>query len=188
MNGGQSWSTISLDEGIHFVDYYFINSSTAIAAAHDHDSNQTIWRSTDGGTSWAAVFNEDNNYINTVWATEENTVWSAGYYHLTNGCKLPVINRSDDGGLTWENIYTDESPGDIRGEEFIAIHFKNETEGFAIATYSQSVYTNDAGLTWHFTRDESNNEFIPDWGVYQALGGRNILYLIGRKGTVTRWD
>jgi photosystem II stability/assembly factor-like uncharacterized protein len=186
-DGGQSWATISIGEGVHFVDYYFINSVTAIAAAHDHDSNRTIWRTNDGGASWSAVFKEDKYFINAVWFTNENTGWAAGYYQLTNGCKLPAIQRTADGGLTWQNVYTDESPGDIRGEEFTDIHFKNELEGFAISTYSQSAYTNDGGLTWHFTRDESNNEFIPDWGIYKAAAGVNDMFLVGRKGTITKW-
>ena len=146
-----------------------------------------VWRTTNGGNTWSSVYEEEKYHFNSVWFKDENTGWAAGYYHLTNGCKLPVINRTIDGGLTWQSVYTDDNPGDINGEQFIDIRFKNELEGFAVATYSQSVYTTDGGQTWHFTRDESNTEFIADWGIYKALDGFSELYLVGRKGCVTKW-
>ena len=186
-DGGQNWSTIYTGEGIYFLDYYFINSSTGIAVAYDDNSNQTIWRTTNGGTTWSNVYDEENYYINAVWFTDENLGWTAGYYYLPNAGKLPVINRTDDGGLTWENIYTNDNPGDARGEEFIDIRFKNELEGFALASRSQTVYTIDGGATWQFTYDESGTQLFPEWGSYKILDGVSDLYLAGRNGIVTKW-
>lgn len=186
-NGGNNWSTISTGEGIYFLDYYFINSLTGIAVAYDDIANQTIWRTTNGGETWSNVYDEENYYINSVWFTDESTGFAAGYYYLTNGGKLPVINRSENGGLTWENIYTNDNPGDARGEEFIDIRFKNELEGFALASRSQTVYTIDGGATWQFTYDESGTQLFPEWGSYKILDGVSDLYLAGRNGIVTKW-
>lgn len=54
-NAGGNWATISTGEGIYFLDFYFINSLTGIAAAYDDNSNRSIWRTTNGGETWANV-------------------------------------------------------------------------------------------------------------------------------------
>jgi hypothetical protein len=50
-----------------------------------------------------------------------------------------------------------------------------------------SGFTANGGLTWQFTYDNEGDSAITDWGIYNALGGVNELYLIGRNGYVTKW-
>jgi len=171
-DGGSSWTTISI-EGISIVDYFFFNDAVGIAVANDDDSFQTIWRTTDGGATWSSVYGQEKYFFHSVWFTSETAGFAAGYYAKTGRGKFPVIHRTDDGGLMWQNVYMNRDPGDRRGEEFFEIRFSNQLEGFALASYSESVSTLDGGLTWHFTRDEEGNEVIPDWGVYKTLGGFN---------------
>lgn len=185
-NGGASWSTVNT--GVDFVHYFFISSTIGLAASRDEDSTRCIWRTTNGGESWTSVYSEENFYVNSIWFTDENTGWAAGYRERAGRGKLPTIHRSDDGGLTWENVYFNEELVSLKGEEFLDIRFKNEMVGFAVSSYSQSVMTVDGGLTWQFTHDDEGNEVIPDWGIYKFLDGFNVLYLIGRKGTVTKWE
>jgi hypothetical protein len=64
-----------------------------------------------------------------------------------------VINRTLDAGLTWENIYINRNPGEISGQQFIDVRFKNEKEGFALAGYSENVMTTDDGATRFLTYD-----------------------------------
>ena len=186
-NGGSTWSTIEIAEGISFREYYFISASTGVAAANDEKGHQSKWRTTDSGAHWINVYNERNYFINSVWFTSATTGWAAGYYNKMGWGMLPVINKTIDGGLTWQNIYINDYPGPTQGEEFLDIQFKNESEGFAISTFMESVFTTDGGLTWHFTYDDEGEAMNSKWGIYKALDGASELYLIGSNGYVTKW-
>lgn len=186
VDGGTTWSTVST-QGVSFVDYYFVNTSVGIAAAYDADSSRCIWRTTDGGQTWSNVYSKENYFINSVWFTNENTGWAAGYYAKTGLGKFPVINQTSDGGLTWKNVYINRYPGDIKGEELLDIRFRNELEGFALSTYSESLTTIDGGLTWKLTYHDDGTELLPSYGIYKTLDGYSEMYLAGREGYVTKW-
>ncbi|MBS1658850.1 MAG: hypothetical protein JST18_12250 [Bacteroidetes bacterium] len=181
---GATWQTVSTG-GVSFVDYYFLNASTGIAAAFDEDSYQCIWRTTDGGQNWSNVYKEENYFITSVWFTDENNGWAAGYYTRQGKGKLPIINHSKDGGLTWKNVYINLHPGDLKGQALIDIRFRNALEGIALATYSENVITSDGGATWHLTYDDE--DLIPSYGIYKLLDSFNEIYLAGKNGYVTRW-
>jgi photosystem II stability/assembly factor-like uncharacterized protein len=185
-NGGTSWASVST-EGVSFVDYYFVSSSIGIAVANDGEAHQSIWRTTDGGSGWTNVYHEENYVFNAVWFISETTGFAAGYYTMPGRGKLPVIHRTTDGGVTWKKIYLNTHPGSIRGQEFIAIRFKNELEGIAIAGYSENVITHDGGLAWQLT-DGDEEDIIASYGIYNILDGVNTLYLMGKNGTVTKWE
>lgn len=183
-DGGATWQTASTG-GVSFVDYYFLNASTGIAAAFDEDSYQCIWKTTDGGQNWSNVYREENYNITSVWFTDENNGWAAGYFTKQGKGKLPIINHSNDGGLTWKNVYINLHPGDLKGQALIDIRFKNALEGIALADYSENVITNDGGATWQLTYDDE--DLIPSYGIYKLLDGFNEIYLTGKNGYVTQW-
>jgi photosystem II stability/assembly factor-like uncharacterized protein len=183
-DGGTSWLTVST-EGVSFVDYYFLNASTGMAAAFDEDSYRSLWRTTDGGLSRSNVYAKENYFINSVWFTDENNGWAAGYYAKSGKGKLPVLNHTTDGGLTWQNAYINLHPGDLKGQALIDIRFKNGLEGIALATYSENVITSDGGATWHLTYDDE--DLIPSFGIYNLLDGFKEIYLAGKNGYVTKW-
>jgi photosystem II stability/assembly factor-like uncharacterized protein len=173
---------------VHFLDYCLVNSTTGIAAVYDADSTRSIMRTTNGGSSWNPVYADEDFFINAVWMTDVTTGWAAGYFASGARGDYPAILRSDDGGMTWNNVYLNGETGKRQGERFIGIRFKNELEGYALSAYSESVYTTDGGQTWNLLYDESGTCFIADWGLYQHLAGVSNLYLIGKNGTVTKWE
>ncbi len=183
-NGGATWTTVAT-EGVSFLDYYFVNVSTGIAAAYA-DSYRCIWRTTDGGLTWSNVYHEQNYFINSVWFTDENSGWAAGYYEKNGKGKLPVIIHTSDGGLTWQNVYINLHPGDLKGQALIHIRFRSELEGIALASYSENVITSDGGETWNLTYNDEE-DIIPSYGNYKTLAGFNTLYLAGKRGYVTKW-
>jgi photosystem II stability/assembly factor-like uncharacterized protein len=185
-NGGGAWNTTTI-EGVSFVDFYFMNAATGIAAANHESGYKSIWRTTNGGESWNNVYEAENYFINAIWFTSETTGWAVGYYDKMGWGHLPAIQKSIDGGLTWQNIYINRYPGPTKGEELLDIRFKNEMEGFAVSTYMESVITSDGGQTWKVTYDDEGTAMIPDWGIYKILDGDAHMYLIGRKGYVTKW-
>ena len=186
-DGGTTWSTVST-EGVSFTDLYFNSSSTGLATAHDEDTYQCIWRTTDGGSTWSNVCNKEKYFMNSVWFTDATNGWAAGYYNEAGRGMLPLIARSADGGLSWEMAYINRHPGDIIGEELLDIRFKNELEGLATSTYSESVITSDGGLTWNLTYYYDESELIPSYGIYKTLDGFSNMYLTGRNGYVTKWE
>lgn len=152
-NGGGAWNTTTI-EGVCFVDFYFMNAATGIAAANHESGYKSIWRTTNGGESWNNVYEAENYFINAIWFTSETTGWAVGYYDKMGWGHLPAIQKSIDGGLTWQNIYINRYPGPTKGEELLDIRFKNEMEGFAVSTYMESVITSDGGQTWKVTYDD----------------------------------
>jgi len=185
-DGGNTWATIQT-AGVSFVDYYFVSGSTGIAAAYDEQSYKCIWRTTDDGATWSNTYSSENYFITSVWFTDSNNGWAAGYYDQTGLGKFPVINHTSDGGQTWTNVYMNQDPGDIKGEALIDIRFRNAQQGFALSTYSQSIITSDGGVTWSFTHDDNGDAMIPDWGMYKSLDGSSKMFLTGRHGYVTEW-
>jgi photosystem II stability/assembly factor-like uncharacterized protein len=186
-NGGANWTIITM-EGFSFLNYFFTNSTTGIAAVLDADSTRSIMRTTIGGSTWTHVYAEEDFFINSVWLTDENTAWAAGYFASGALGDYPAILRSNDGGVTWKSDYINGATGKRKGERFISIRFKNVLEGYALSANTESVYTTDGGHTWNLIYDESGNCFIPDWGIYQTLEGISDLYLIGKNGYVTKWE
>lgn len=183
-DGGNTWLKVAT-EGVTFKEYCFISSQIGLAAAYD-DEYRCIWRTMDGGSTWSNVFNDVNYYINTICFTNESTGWAAGYYDKAGRGKQPVILRTDDAGISWEMVYINRHPGEVRGQEFLAIRFKNELEGFALAEYSENVFTTDGGVTWSLTYD-LESALLPSYGIYTTLDGINELYLLGKEGYVTKW-
>lgn len=184
-DGGNSWSTIAT-EGVTFKEFYFVSSEAGLGVAYD-DEYRCIWRTTDGGVTWINVFSEENYFINSIWFTNESTGRAAGYYDRAGRGKQPVILRTDDAGITWKMVYINRYPGEIRGQEFLAIRFKNELEGFALSEYSENVFSTDGGITWSLTYDLESS-LLPSYGVYTTLDGVNELYLLGKEGYVTKWE
>lgn len=99
---------------------------------------------------------------------------------------MPVINHTSDGGLTWQNVYTNWHPGDLKGQALIDIRCRIELEGIALAAYSENVITSDGGTTWNLTYNDEE-DIIPSFGIYKTLDGLNDLYITGKKGDVTKW-
>ncbi|MBS1656533.1 MAG: hypothetical protein JST18_00390 [Bacteroidetes bacterium] len=184
-DGGASWLTV-FTEYITFRDYCFINESHGFAVAKDDEFNRCIWKTADGGLTWENVFNERNYYMNSIWFVNENTGWAAGYYDRF-GIREPAIIKTSDGGLIWHNIYRNTYV-DSRGEALTDIRFKSELEGYAISRFAYDVYTTDGGTTWHLTHDTDNLGLSTLYGVYKTLDGYTNMYLIGREGTVTKWE
>ena len=184
-DGGITWTTISTDE-TSFVDFYFVNSSTGIAAANDDESSKSIWRTTDGGLTWSNVYNRPKYIVNSICFTNENIGFAVGCYdQIGEGCE-PEILETTDGGLTWKEVY--RNPEIIRpGESLIDIRFGNSQEGVAISNYSESVYTIDGGSTWYrFYEDETVG--LPSLQpLYKTIGGHSDLYIAGQLGYVVKW-
>ena len=184
-DGGASL-TVAEIEGVNILDFHFTGSSSGIAVGYDYNKNRCIWRTTDNGATWESVFNEENYYLNAVYFVNETTGFAAGYYDRA-GMKEPVILKTTDGGATWQKNYRYTAISSD-GETFTDIRFKNEQEGYALSVHNYDVFTNDGGETWQLVNDTEELNATPVFGLYKSLAGIGQLYLVGEKGTLTRWE
>lgn len=184
-DGGSSWSAAEIPE-LDILAFCFTGTSSGIAVGYDYDQNRCVWRTTDAGASWENVFNEENYYLNAVYFLNENIGWAAGYYDRV-GMKEPAILKTTDGGLTWQKNYR-YTQISSSGETLTDIRFKNEQEGYALSVHNYDAFTKDGGTTWHLVNDTEELTATPVFGLYKSLAGIGQLYLIGEKGTLTKWE
>jgi photosystem II stability/assembly factor-like uncharacterized protein len=184
-DGGASWIVAKI-EGVNILDFHFTGSSMGIAVGYDYNENRCIWRTTDNGATWKSVFNEENHFLNAVYFVNENSGFAAGYYDRA-GMKEPVILSTTDGGATWQKNYRYTAISSD-GETFTDIRFKNEQEGYALSVHNYDVFTRDGGQSWQLVNDTDELSATPVFGLYQSLAGTGPLYLIGDKGTVSKWE
>ncbi len=184
-DGGTTWDTASTGD-LQFTTACLLDPSTIIAASLSDSAGEILWRSTDGGLTWANTFSGRRYVITTLSKSSAATAWAAGYYNLAGAAHQPVILKSTDGGLSWNNVYQNVEAGG-RGESFVDIRFRNEQEGMAITAFSENVITTDGGQTWSLLYDTDGYGLIPLFGYYHTLAGNTNLYVCGQDGIVYRW-
>ena len=143
-DGGVHWQrvfhTADLDE---LRQVSFRESEHAVVAA-----KEGIYLTVDGGRNWKLT-NRNNEFF-AVYALDERTSWAWGDW----------LERTDDGGNTWNKLY------DLNGRmEIISTHFINKDEGWAAGleipeSFSSRVRNPDApksiGILLH-TKDGGKN-------------------------------
>ena len=99
-DGGNTWSEVSALDGTSVFDIEFAPDGTAYLGTQD-----SIWKSTDGGLSWA-VLNlgigiNDQVFDVALDPSDPSTLWAGIEDAL--GLQPENIIRSTDGGVTWIN-------------------------------------------------------------------------------------
>jgi photosystem II stability/assembly factor-like uncharacterized protein len=112
---------------------YFVNDTLGWAGS----LTGKIFRSTDGGASWAQMNSGQptSNFITAIQFLDTQT----GYASCSGGEML----KSTDGGLTWQSVGPFDQlvlPRDL--------HFYNEQLGVAVGSAGEVIRTTDGGATW----------------------------------------
>ena len=181
---GVNWVTLDLPDdkiplGIHFYDgLEGVVVAQDFFAPTDHIS---IYRTTDGGLSWADVTPVINNSF-VLWVYNGESILERVGDKLFVGNGIGQVLRSVDRGQTW--TVTDTGLGEFRGIHSIA--FEDELTGIALSSYdldslnnafrngvSVAVKTTDGGDTWtpiNVPPQLEHIEYVPgSGGVY--IGG-----------------
>lgn len=118
-------------------DIYFINADTGFATGGEallHEGFGSVFKTTDGGKTWASVFHSDIFSPRMLQFTNDST----GYF-TTRGAWYygSQLYRTTDGGYSWSVVLE-------TAEEFC---FTGEDRGFA-SSYDTIMSTMDGGATW----------------------------------------
>lgn len=129
-NAGGSWIEVQQKFDVRFNDITFLNESIGIAVG---DSG-TIYRTSDGGKTWAKSTSGTLKTLKSVISVGENQLFAAG----EDGTLLGSINS----GTTWTSIATNTNL------DFQEVFFVNENLGFIAAEGGNVFKTTNKGISW----------------------------------------
>ncbi|GEM_PF-2978457 len=141
----------------------------------------SIWRSEDRGKNWKQVWQDITANILTFVAgskrlffSTDDEIWAGGYSVNNKGVKYPLILRSTDSGLHWEN----RTPPVIVSDECRALALHPTDTSLVYAAFTHSLLKSiDAGKTWretNFTDTEVSFRALainPQQPAHLAAGG-----------------
>lgn len=156
-NGGQDWETLLSNPDatfrcVGFADAMngWVGNLTVAASCFGAPGDSTLlYRTTDGGASWASVDNIAEPRpmgLCGMWVHDANTVYVVGRV-----CDTPRVIRSTDGGVTWTTF--DLS---AHADRLIDCYFPGSMEGFivggrddgAASSHGVVLHTTDGGESW----------------------------------------
>ncbi len=164
-DAGKTWTHLGLRDGQQIsqmaVDPRDPNKLFVAVAGHPYGPNKErgIYRSTDGGQSFQAVLQKDENVgaagvvidptdssvvYATLWEAREGP-WENGEWNGTNG----GIYKSTDGGQDWQQLSGGLPAGII--EAYVSVSASNPRRLFASVATGDKVdlyRSDDAGATW----------------------------------------
>ncbi len=171
-DGGSSWTRITNGFGssTQFSDIVVNpgNSNVVLAALgsgnwnYGNQSNEGIWRSTDGGATWSRTLNVQDGFDVAFHPTNANLAYAAvGNKESTSG-----FYRSTNGGSTWVQSNTGLPSATSIGRMQFDISISNPDILYAI------IYSNTADFSGHQTAAYKSTNGGVNWS--QISSGVNI--------------
>jgi PKD repeat protein/photosystem II stability/assembly factor-like uncharacterized protein len=132
INGGDSWTSISVGTSDDLIKVHFIDNLTGFVGIYN-STGSYIKKTTNGGSSWTTQ-GGSFGYIDDMYFLDGNIGFVTDY----NNAK-----RTSDGGVTWSQIVVDG--GYPTSAIFRTIDFINDSVGFMGSPF---IKTTDKGITW----------------------------------------
>ncbi len=148
---GATWQQLDFSKhaAMAFDVHFFNRNEGFIAAASDADvakSNATILRTSDGGKSWAQVYQSKRPYELTwkiAFPSREIGYVTIQSYDPDPKADQRYVAKTLDGGKTWQEL---PLVTDAKVREF-GVAFMNESTGW-VGAVPHGFVTEDGGLTW----------------------------------------
>ncbi|MEO8804464.1 MAG: YCF48-related protein [Burkholderiaceae bacterium] len=160
---GQSWTQQAVPLSTDLVAVHFPTARVGWAVGHDG----VVLRSQDGGTSWARMI--DGRALGALMVSFYERLVAAGDTSVARA--LEDARRFQAEGPT---------------KPFLAVHFRNEREGWVIGQFNLILYTADGGASWEPWIDRTDN---PDGYSLHTIGAAgDQIVIVGELGLVLRLD
>ena len=171
LDGGANWTLFQshqTDQAIR--SYQQVTDLNIIAVGGDGFSLGMIFKSFDGGASWA-------------YDTLEFELRDVHFIDTQHGfaCGYGVLLKTEDAGLTWQ------FDASVRGDFFVSMDFPTSEIGYILGSENKIYKTNNGGASW----DKINNTpvILPSKSLtdIQFLNTQ-LGYVCGRSGLVWKTD
>lgn len=168
-DGGANWVKKRLpyiSQGLIGVSsMQFVNNSVGYLVG---DEDNDVCKTEDGGETW--VTNSKQPSGHDIFFLND----SIGFTGRVS------LNKTTDGGKSWEKIQFQEIIPSIVSELIIDIHFIDEQKGFILTDYDHIFYTQTGGSTWTTLKYGKFNSGIKELGAY----GDSTLIGVGSTGFI----
>ena len=174
IDAGKTWKNVGLRDtrqiGALIVDPR--NSDVVLVAALGHafgpNQERGVFRTTDGGKTWAKVLSKDENTggIDVVFDPHNPNIvfaslWQARRqpWFFSSGGPGSGLYRSEDNGVTWKHLEGNGLPGGILGRIGVSVSGADSNRVYAILEAKDGgIYrSDDAGQNW--TRVNEDGRF-----------------------------
>lgn len=125
-----------------------VDSSVALAAGYWG----SIYRTEDGGQSWAKTDSGTKRLIYGISMADAQNGWAVG--------QLSTVLHTSDGGKTWQRQPT---PKDDQGVHLFAVQAVNAQQALIVGEWGTRLLTEDGGRTWQdnsLTISEEHPQFV----------------------------
>jgi len=164
-DGGKTWTQCNVPAGKGYVTSIFMKDhfvGYASIYSTGFNNNYSLWETTDGGTSWFDITQNNGAITTCVYVTDKvfiRTTWDNG----SGGISV-------DQGRTFSSIFATGNGVRSNGIDFIDDSGGVVTMGPSINPGGNpTFYTSDGGLTWN------QGDNIPEsWGVYALKGTQSF--------------
>ncbi|MBL1216330.1 MAG: hypothetical protein D8M59_02425 [Planctomycetes bacterium] len=169
-DGALTWESIGypdLPEGFWAYDVECVTEQDIWVVGQDltWGRDQSVYHTTDGGQTWTTPFNHG-----AIWGRVQFVDDQHGWIHGVGG----ILERTEDGGATWEEILI---PGDPLIEDIVYVDPMN---GWIVGWWGYYARTRDGGRTWEtnsFGNDirtvfaVDSRDGVDLWAIAQTDGG-----------------
>ncbi|WP_322095057.1 WD40/YVTN/BNR-like repeat-containing protein [Paraburkholderia bannensis] len=162
-DGGTAWRQAHVPVQSDLVSLFFTPSGQGWAVGHDG----VILHSADRGESWTAQF--DGRVAQRTLLPYYQTRIDHGEKQLAPFAEQVALNTKDGPTLP-----------------FLAVHFDDDRNGYAIGSFGMLVATDDGGKTWRPWLDHIDNPNFLNLNDIREIAGD--LYIAGEQGGVYRLD
>jgi photosystem II stability/assembly factor-like uncharacterized protein len=171
VDGGKTWSSLGLKDtrqiGALIVDPK--NPDIVLVAAFGHafgpNAMRGVFRTTDGGKTWATVLSKDEQTgaIDVCFDPNNSQIVYAALWQgrrqpwgFSSGGPGSGLYRSTDGGVTWSHLSGNGLPTGILGRIHVSVSGADSSRVYAMIEAAQGgLYrSDDGGMHWHRINDD----------------------------------
>ena len=148
-DNGTNWKLLKNEISSNISKIFFIDSLYGFFT-----SSNLIMKTTDGGISWDTSYNYGYTYAKhatffSIYFTDKLYGWTIGdFFEQSSFRYLPIIIRTEDGGVSWKNVWDNGAPTQIPQDIF----FIDKNNGWITFSpfdnYVNVLRTTDGGVSW----------------------------------------